>query len=85
LTRLLVISPHPDDEAIAAAGVMQRVRSAGGRVRVVLLTSGDAFPPALEHAALEARRALKTSGDSDAFARTNRAEPCSRWACNETM
>jgi LmbE family N-acetylglucosaminyl deacetylase len=49
-TRLLVISPHPDDEAIAAAGVMQRVRSAGGRVRVVLLTSGDAFPPALEHA-----------------------------------
>jgi len=50
LTRLLVIAPHPDDEAIAAAGLMQRVRSAGGRVRVVLITSGDAFPPALEHA-----------------------------------
>ena len=49
-TRLLVIAPHPDDEAIAAAGVMQRVRSAGGRVRVVLLTSGDGFPPALERA-----------------------------------
>jgi LmbE family N-acetylglucosaminyl deacetylase len=50
LTRLLVIAPHPDDETIAAAGVMQRVRSAGGRVRVVLITSGDAFPPALEQA-----------------------------------
>jgi LmbE family N-acetylglucosaminyl deacetylase len=50
LTRLLVIAPHPDDEALAAAGMMQRVRAAGGRVRVVLITSGDAFPPALEHA-----------------------------------
>jgi LmbE family N-acetylglucosaminyl deacetylase len=48
-TRLLVIAPHPDDEAIAASGLMQRVRSAGGLVRVVLITSGDAFPQALEH------------------------------------
>jgi LmbE family N-acetylglucosaminyl deacetylase len=47
-TRLLVIAPHPDDEAIAAAGLIQRVVSAGGRVRVVLMTSGDAFVPALQ-------------------------------------
>src|ERR1041385_752057 len=49
-TRLLVLSPHPDDETIAAAGVLQRVQSAGGHVRVVVMTSGDAFPPAVERA-----------------------------------
>ena len=47
-TRLLVVAPHPDDEAIAAAGVIQRVRSAGGRVHVVVITSGDALPAAVE-------------------------------------
>jgi LmbE family N-acetylglucosaminyl deacetylase len=43
-TRLLVIAPHPDDEALGAAGLMHRVKSAGGSVRVALITSGDAFP-----------------------------------------
>jgi LmbE family N-acetylglucosaminyl deacetylase len=42
-TRLLVLAPHPDDEALGAAGLIQRVREAGGSVRVVLMTSGDAF------------------------------------------
>src|SRR5262245_42602217 len=43
-TRLLVLAPHPDDEALGAAGLMHRVKTAGGSVRVVLMTSGDAFP-----------------------------------------
>jgi LmbE family N-acetylglucosaminyl deacetylase len=47
-TRLLVIAPHPDDEAIGAAGLIQRVRSRGGSVHVVLLTSGDGFPEGVE-------------------------------------
>ena len=42
-TRLLVFAPHPDDETLGAAGLIQRVRKAGGAVRVVLMTSGDAF------------------------------------------
>lgn len=42
-TRLLVLAPHPDDETLGAAGLIQRVRAAGGAVRVVLMTSGDAF------------------------------------------
>jgi len=42
-TRLLVFAPHPDDETLGAAGLMQRVHNAGGAVRVVLMTSGDAF------------------------------------------
>jgi LmbE family N-acetylglucosaminyl deacetylase len=41
-TRLLVVSPHPDDETLCCAGVIQRVRAAGGQVSVLWLTSGDA-------------------------------------------
>lgn len=46
-TRLLVFAPHPDDEAIGAGGLMQRVRATGGSVRIALLTSGDGFPEGL--------------------------------------
>lgn len=41
IMRLLVISPHPDDEVIAAGGLMQQVLQRGGEVRVVIVTSGD--------------------------------------------
>jgi len=40
-TSLLVVSPHPDDETLCCAGVMERVIEAGGRVSVVWITSGD--------------------------------------------
>lgn len=40
-TTLLVIAPHPDDETLCCAGIMQRVVRAGGRVSVVWITSGD--------------------------------------------
>ena len=49
-TRLLLIAPHPDDEALGAAGLVQRVVAAGGSVRVLLMTSGDAFPEGVEAA-----------------------------------
>jgi len=42
-TRLLVIAPHPDDEVLGAGGLIQHVREAGGEVRVVYLTNGDAY------------------------------------------
>jgi LmbE family N-acetylglucosaminyl deacetylase len=41
-TSLLVVSPHPDDESLCCAGAIQRVLSAGGRVSIVWITSGDA-------------------------------------------
>jgi LmbE family N-acetylglucosaminyl deacetylase len=41
-TSLLVVSPHPDDETLCCAGVIQRVVAAGGRASIVWLTSGDA-------------------------------------------
>jgi LmbE family N-acetylglucosaminyl deacetylase len=40
-TTLLVIAPHPDDETLCCAGVIQRVLHAGGRASVVWITSGD--------------------------------------------
>ncbi|HSY06741.1 MAG TPA: PIG-L family deacetylase [Steroidobacteraceae bacterium] len=40
-TSLLVVSPHPDDETLCCAGVIQRVIRAGGRASVVWITSGD--------------------------------------------
>ncbi|TCV97408.1 LmbE family N-acetylglucosaminyl deacetylase [Luteibacter rhizovicinus] len=43
-TRLLVVSPHPDDESLATGGLIQRVLAAGGRVDVLLLTDGDDNP-----------------------------------------
>lgn len=43
-TRLVVIAPHPDDETLGAGILIQRVREAGGRIDVVLLTDGDNNP-----------------------------------------
>jgi LmbE family N-acetylglucosaminyl deacetylase len=40
-TSLLVVSPHPDDETLCCAGAVQRVLTAGGRVSVLWITSGD--------------------------------------------
>src|SRR5262252_4897709 len=41
-TTLLVVAPHPDDETLCCAGVIQRVVHAGGRASIVWITSGDA-------------------------------------------
>ena len=49
-TRLLVFAPHPDDEVLGAGGLIRRVSAAGGKVRVVWLTSGDGFPEGVETA-----------------------------------
>jgi LmbE family N-acetylglucosaminyl deacetylase len=47
-TRLLVIAPHPDDEVLGAGGLMQRVHTAGGVVRIVYLTDGDGYPEGVQ-------------------------------------
>ncbi len=47
-TRLMVFSPHPDDESLGTAGLIQRVIKTGGSVRVVFMTNGDGFPEAVE-------------------------------------
>jgi LmbE family N-acetylglucosaminyl deacetylase len=44
LNRTLVIAPHPDDESIAAGGLLQRAIAAGGEVHVIVVTDGDNNP-----------------------------------------
>ena len=39
--RLLVMAPHADDEVAGAAGLMHRVKQAGGKVYVVVMSIGD--------------------------------------------
>jgi LmbE family N-acetylglucosaminyl deacetylase len=39
--RLLVVSPHPDDESIACSGLIQHALKAGAQVRVLWMTAGD--------------------------------------------
>ena len=39
--RILILVPHPDDESIACAGIIQKARKAGAQVRIVYLTNGD--------------------------------------------
>lgn len=39
----VVFAPHPDDETLAAGGLIQAVLQAGGRLRVVFLTDGDGY------------------------------------------
>ncbi len=42
--RLLVLAPHPDDETLAAGGLLQRAIARGGRARVVFATDGENNP-----------------------------------------
>jgi len=47
-TRLMIFSPHPDDESLGTGGLIQRVLRADGKVKVVFMTNGDGFPEGVE-------------------------------------
>ncbi|MBV8547403.1 MAG: PIG-L family deacetylase [Acidobacteria bacterium] len=55
LNRTLVIAPHPDDESIAAGGLLQRAIAAGGEVRVIVVTDGDNNPWPIRYLKKKAR------------------------------
>jgi N-acetylglucosamine malate deacetylase 1 len=40
-TKLLIIAPHPDDEVIGNGGLIQKVKSEGGKVFVIFMTLAD--------------------------------------------
>ena len=42
--RLLVLAPHPDDEVLGAAGMIDAAVRRGAAVRVVVATDGEAGP-----------------------------------------
>jgi LmbE family N-acetylglucosaminyl deacetylase len=58
--RLLLFSPHPDDESIAAGGLIQRVLENEGKVRVVFVTNGDGY---VEGVQLSVKRSKISAGD----------------------
>jgi len=58
--RLMVFSPHPDDETLGVGGLIQRVLQSGGKVRVIFMTSGDGYPEGVE---MEDRIAHPTAQD----------------------
>ncbi|GMA15123.1 PIG-L family deacetylase (plasmid) [Deinococcus metallilatus] len=41
--RVLVLSPHPDDETLCCAGMIQQAESAGAQVFIAWATAGDGF------------------------------------------
>ncbi|MFL6500020.1 MAG: PIG-L deacetylase family protein, partial [Candidatus Udaeobacter sp.] len=43
-SRLLLIAPHPDDEALACSVILQKALRAGAAIRVVYVTDGDNNP-----------------------------------------
>jgi LmbE family N-acetylglucosaminyl deacetylase len=43
LGRVLIVSPHPDDESLACAGVIEKAVNRSIPVKVVLMTNGDGY------------------------------------------
>lgn len=39
--RILILAPHPDDEALGVGGIVQKAVKVGADVRIVYLTNGD--------------------------------------------
>jgi LmbE family N-acetylglucosaminyl deacetylase len=63
-THLLIIAPHPDDEVLAAGGLIQQVRAADGVLHVVYLTDGEGYPQGVR---AEHRRRKLTDADYRAY------------------
>lgn len=69
--RVLIVAPHPDDEALAAGGLLQRVLERRGSARVVFLTNGDGYP---EAAAIQTKTPSPSPEDFRRYGRQRRAE-----------
>ncbi len=66
---VLVVAPHPDDEALMSGGIISRARQAGDTVKVVVATNGDCKIATAGHAReIETMRAMRDVlglGDDD--------------------
>jgi LmbE family N-acetylglucosaminyl deacetylase len=70
-TRLLIVAPHPDDEVLAAGGVIQRVRSVNGIVRIVYLTDGEGYREGVQ---AEEHKAIPKPADYREYGRERKDE-----------
>ncbi|MHB1421020.1 MAG: PIG-L family deacetylase [Bacillota bacterium] len=48
--RILVLSPHPDDETLGVGGIIQQGLARGSEIRVAFMTNGDGFRRGAEEA-----------------------------------
>ena len=62
---IVVFAPHPDDEVIGCAGIIQQALARGAKVKVVDITSGDGFDAA---AAGVTHKAVNQVGPDDFLA-----------------
>ncbi|HEY6866729.1 MAG TPA: PIG-L deacetylase family protein, partial [Candidatus Eisenbacteria bacterium] len=76
--RVLVLAPHPDDETLATAGLIQRALSLGAEVRVVFLTDGENNPWAQR--ATERRWRIR-GADRERWGERRRGEALAALAC----
>lgn len=58
--RIMVFVPHPDDEALAASGLIERIVQNQGKVRIVFVTNGDGYAEAVRLRMQNARITPKT-------------------------
>ena len=70
-TRMLVIAPHPDDEVLAAGGLLQHLHAASGVLRVVYLTDGEAYREGVQ---VEDRVASPTPSNYRAYGKQREQE-----------
>ncbi|NYE58578.1 PIG-L deacetylase family protein [Carboxydothermus ferrireducens] len=46
--KILIVAPHPDDELLAAGGLLTQAKEKRAKIAVVYLTAGDGFTQAVE-------------------------------------
>jgi LmbE family N-acetylglucosaminyl deacetylase len=68
--RVLIVAPHPDDEVLGFAGVIRDAKKTGARVRVVVVTDGQAH--------CDACAFWKTGRPPSGDARDDAAAACTR-------
>ncbi len=69
--KLLVVAPHPDDEALGAAELMKKSLEKGAEVRVVVVTNGDGYTEAVD---IDERKVFPKPKDYIDFAYERQAE-----------
>jgi LmbE family N-acetylglucosaminyl deacetylase len=75
LDRLLVVAPHPDDDAIGCGGTIARSAGRGATVSVVYVTDGAASHPNSKRYPPEALRALREREAIEGLRRLGIATP----------
>jgi LmbE family N-acetylglucosaminyl deacetylase len=76
--RILVLAPHPDDETLAAGGLLHAASEVGAAVRVCYLTDGENNPWA--QLVVQARWPFRAA-DRAAWGRRRRSETLNALAC----